>query len=309
MGGTPEAEAAASGDASSGDQPVRHLGGRPSSNITRLLAAIFGFTSLGALLVMGHFLTFFDPSGFMPQQRHAVVVPHVVGEGGETTLSAAVAESLEDPLRAIAQGGLSPRERREVLQQLAAAAKIMKGNEWPPTLRALHDGAMSELSSQLLWRAAAKKAVAFWHISKSGGTSFCAAAIGNNCSVPGKPPHELSNCWAEEIFDGPWWVDESHLRQVCSYYSSGRKRISGWMSGYPDTLDPRKRNTTCKQRLGLLTARKWNFMAIERHVDEQFPCPQLLNVGWEWAKVESIGRRERGERVRSSGAFGLGGGG
>ena len=89
-------------------------------------------------------------------------------------------------------------------------------------------------------------AVDFLHISRSGGTSICDLAWRKGCTPPGVATRE-SNCWAQELHDGPKWFQ---FDEVC--------------------FDKRPQAVaTCEGREALVRANGWRFVSNENYVEKE----------------------------------------
>jgi len=103
-----------------------------------------------------------------------------------------------------------------------------------------------------------RHAILFIHVSKSGGTSLCQAALKERCVDPatvvdklGQPKRELwSNCWNEIPFDdGPRWVRMELLTQPVWFAHNATFRAAN--------------ASTCAQRAHWAAVHQATFMAIE----------------------------------------------
>jgi len=104
-------------------------------------------------------------------------------------------------------GGLPSLRRRIALLSLCFRASAGEAATEPPALRRLVRSYFDFFTDAMRFRSA----VYFLHISKAGGTSFCAAAYENGCRDPnfGNGTSQNSwrwNCWARWHDDGPRWT-------------------------------------------------------------------------------------------------------
>lgn len=96
-----------------------------------------------------------------------------------------------------------PATRRIILGCILKKRMDFK-NALSPQLQAAVDKVLLQLFNIHKRSAAAKGAVQFLHISKSGGTNLCMAAEQNSCTTEGFS--EKHNCLVKEFNDIPRWV-------------------------------------------------------------------------------------------------------
>ena len=133
-----------------------------------------------------------------------------------------------------------------------------------------------------------KPAVQFFHVSKSGGSSFCGESRSAGCRAP--MDGVLDNCFA--YFDGPFWIPYEKA-QVKSYWAGpqGRRSIFplGKRKKAPTGREPGKYDS-CSARAQWASQYGITFFANEAYtlggagvhgpeaVANQGPCSEFVNI-------------------------------
>lgn len=171
--------------------------------------------------------------------------------------------------------------------------------------RRLHTGPWSNTVRQLVLRIcrqlfdlhkqafAAKGAIEFMHISKSGGTSMCQVAAVNGCAT--RNFSTTINCMIREFSDRPRWVSAAWHRAV-------QLNITGAPGPRPWFLSwsrPRAAEATCAVRAAVMRENGFNFYANEYTTHGN---PQAQSTVRRWAGTTGGGEgRGEGEEEEAGG--------
>ncbi|PNH01177.1 hypothetical protein TSOC_012950 [Tetrabaena socialis] len=121
--------------------------------------------------------------------------------------------------------------------------------------------------------AAAKGAIEFLHVSKSGGTSMCAVADRNGCAA--ESTTNFGNCMVRRFDDRPRWVSAAVHNQTAA--------LDGWRWYYRYLV--RRGERSCEYRDEYMKRKRFTFYSNEfaahgglAHPASAHLCPQLLNI-------------------------------
>lgn len=144
---------------------------------------------------------------------------------------------------------------RRILLGALLVQRVQRGERFPPAVQQEVDRLLVLLFKLHKQSSAAKGAVQFFHISKSGGTNLCQSAEANGCTSQGFD--QKLNCLVKEFIDHPRWVSYSAHRYVQHRLSS--RQVLPWFVNFHTYRPP----LDCKARRAYLQRNSWTFYANE----------------------------------------------
>ncbi|PNH12021.1 hypothetical protein TSOC_001063 [Tetrabaena socialis] len=171
----------------------------------------------------------------------------------ESSVAAALAD-ITAQLAAASEWRGYPTTRRLLVGSLLKK-RLDFGGRFPAKVQAAADDVMLQLFALHKKSAAARGAVQFFHVSKSGGTNLCQSAQANGCASEGFDTH--TNCLIRDFSDSPRWVTYNAHKYV-QYRMSSRQGLPWFVNFH--TFRPA---VTCEQRRAYLHSHSFNFYANE----------------------------------------------
>ncbi|EFJ46165.1 hypothetical protein VOLCADRAFT_93305 [Volvox carteri f. nagariensis] len=144
---------------------------------------------------------------------------------------------------------------RRILLGAILQKRLDFGGRFPPDVEAAVDALLVQLFQLHKASAAARGAVQFFHISKSGGTNLCQAAGANGCASQGFDTR--TNCLIRDFADQPRWVSYN-AHKFLQYRMSSRQGLP-WFVNFHSFRPP----YTCEQRRAYLLRDGLTFYANE----------------------------------------------
>ncbi|GIL89531.1 hypothetical protein Vretimale_1906 [Volvox reticuliferus] len=144
---------------------------------------------------------------------------------------------------------------RRVLLGMILKKRVNFGGRFPSDVEASVDSLLLQLFQLHKASAAARGAVQFFHVSKSGGTNLCHTAGANGCTSQGFDTR--TNCLIRDFFDQPRWVSYN-AHKYLQYRMSSRQGLP-WFVNFHSFRPP----YSCEQRRAYLLRDGFNFYANE----------------------------------------------
>ncbi|GLI70545.1 hypothetical protein VaNZ11_015461, partial [Volvox africanus] len=144
---------------------------------------------------------------------------------------------------------------RRVLLGTILKKRVNLGGRFPPDVEASVDSLLLQLFQVHKASAAARGAVQFFHVSKSGGTNLCHTAGANGCASQGFDTR--TNCLIRDFFDQPRWVSYN-AHKYLQYRMSSRQGLP-WFVNFHSFRPP----YSCEQRRAYLLRDGFTFYANE----------------------------------------------